>query len=256
MKTENQLKAFARNLIAKGHTEAEALQILADKYPECEGTIFAMDVSVRETKPRRRVTKSEVQELVAVTDDADEDSFGQTEIDTPIVEEVEPVQEEVSVHVNGSFEQIDTDPVEVVEPVEVVTTAPVEASTQMNGTIVRIAADYAAITWDNESSEGVVDQLKSHLTSMNMTEEQIEFAMKVFKTSCYNVPKGPVMIKTAKAPNDKTKMGRARRLFLEASDRSLKALSDLFMAEIGWIRGDANYFAKQIIAEHSAGKLI
>lgn len=46
MKTENQLKAFARNLIAKGHTEAEALQILADKYPECEGTIFAMDVSV------------------------------------------------------------------------------------------------------------------------------------------------------------------------------------------------------------------
>lgn len=66
------------------------------------------------------------------------------------------------------------------------------------------------------------------------------------------VPPAPVK---AKAPNSTTKSGRARILFLAAEDRSVKALSDLFMQEIGWVRGDANYYAKQFIAEFESGKL-
>ena len=68
-------------------------------------------------------------------------------------------------------------------------------------------------------------------------------------------PKAPAVVKAPKVPNSNTKAGRARILFLEAEDRSVKALSDLFMGKIGWVRGDANYYAKQFIAEFEAGKL-
>ena len=68
-------------------------------------------------------------------------------------------------------------------------------------------------------------------------------------------PKAPAVVKAPKVPNSNTKAGRARILFLEAEDRSVKALSDLFMGKIGWVRGDANYYAKQFIAEFESGKL-
>lgn len=58
----------------------------------------------------------------------------------------------------------------------------------------------------------------------------------------------------SKAPNPSTRAGRARLIFLAAEDRSIKALSDAFVADIGWNRGDSNAYAKQIIAEFAAGK--
>lgn len=221
MKSESHLIALARNLMTNGYTEEAARENLVERFPEDEGTILTMIIT----------SQPVVEPLV---EPISTDEVAQVEVDaTPAVEEVVPAVEEVVPEVKpakAKKSKAKAKAAEVALPnedtlIQHVLSQPVEVQTTVASALLKtLPAD-------------VVENLFTSILGVSTK------------------PKAPAVVKAPKVPNSNTKAGRARILFLEAEDRSVKALSDLFMGKIGWVRGDANYYAKQFIAEFEAGKL-
>lgn len=230
MKSESHLIALARNLMTNGYTEDLARENLVERFPEDEGTILTMNIM------GQPVVETLVEPILV-------DEVAQVEVDsTPAVEEVtapapaKPKKSKAKSKAKKNDECIET-PAEaqVVEWVEQ------EAQADENALIQNVLSQPV------EVQTAVASALIAALPDTVLNELLVKIKASVVK------PIFPP--KAVKVPNSNTKAGRARILFLEAEDRSVKALSDLFMDKIGWVRGDANYYAKQFIAEFEAGKL-
>ena len=221
MKSESHLIALARNLMTNGFDEGEAREQLVDRFPEDEGTILTMNITG--------------QPLEASVEPISVDEVAQVGVEvTPAVEEVAtpaPVKPKKSKAKKN------------VESVE----APTEVQVEQEAQTDKDALIQNVLSQPVEGQTNVASALIAALPDTILHELMVKIKGAVVK------PIFPP--KEAKAPNANTKAGRARILFLAAEDRSVKALSDLFMTEIGWVRGDANYYAKQFIAEAEAGKL-
>lgn len=250
MKSETTLIALARNLINKGYDEEGARYELARKYPEDEGTIFTMIIDENSPKFEAPVSyqgpvfvEQPVVENDAMLKDINDSMENLIEADQALAEQVDEVVEPVKPVKPVKAKKAKK--VKVVEPVETVET--VEAWVEQEA-----QADEASLI-ENILAQPV--EVQTNLAAAliaALPETVINELMVKIKGSTVKPIFPP---KTVKVPTGTTKTGRARILFLAAEDRSLKTLSDLFMQEIGWVRGDANYYAKLITAEFEAGKL-
>lgn len=232
MKSESHLIALARNLMTNGYTEDLARENLVERFPEDEGTILTMNIT---SQP---VVETLVEPILV-------DEVAQVEVDsTPAVEEVTapaPAPAKAKKSKAKSKAKKNDECIETPAEAQVVEWVEQEAQADEDALIQNVLSQPV------EVQTAVASALIAALPDTVLNELLVKIKASVVK------PIFPP--KAVKVPNSNTKAGRARILFLEAEDRSVKALSDLFMDKIGWVRGDANYYAKQFIAEFEAGKL-